>query len=114
MSNMRRISTQESILSGAQPAERVIEIGPGETLINMARKGLDISCSVQDLVAGRILQLLSYAKNVEDIQYSAQSPPDTKIPAHSHVSSATEPTQLTCRGLNCIFDSSTLHRTSYN
>ncbi|CAI7663154.1 unnamed protein product [Penicillium pancosmium] len=88
------ISTQKSILSGAQPAERIIEIGPGETLINMAKKTLDISCSVQDLVAGRTRQLLSYAKNAEDIQYSAQSPLDAEIPTQSHDSSSTESTQL--------------------
>jgi 3-oxoacyl-ACP reductase-like protein len=60
----------------------------------MAKKTLDISCSVQDLLAGRTRQLLSYAKNAEEIQYSAQSPLDAKIPTQSHDSSSTESTQL--------------------
>lgn len=60
----------------------------------MAKKTLDISCSVQDLVAGRTRQLLSYAKNVEDIQYSAQPTPDAVISTESHDSSSTESTKL--------------------
>lgn len=64
----------------------------------MAKKTLDISCSVQDSVAGRTRQLLSYAKNAEDIQYSAPPPPDADIPTQSQNSSLTESTELPMAG----------------
>ena len=71
-----RIKTQDAIL-GEFATERLVEIGPAETLTNMASKTVEADYRVQDLALGVQRELLSYNRNADAIYYDS---PDQVAP----------------------------------
>ncbi|TLD11451.1 hypothetical protein PspLS_11925 [Pyricularia sp. CBS 133598] len=63
------IASQDSFLGGASPATRIIEVGPGQTLVNMARKTLKAKFAAEDAAHGRTRELLSLKKDTASIYY---------------------------------------------
>ena len=61
-----RIATQNAIL-GDFATERLIEIGPAGTLVNMATKTLNAGYKSQDIALGLRRELLSYKKDADAI-----------------------------------------------
>jgi fatty acid synthase subunit alpha len=57
-----RIKTQDAIF-GELATERLVEIGPAETLTNMASKTVDADYRVQDVALGMHRELLSYNRD---------------------------------------------------
>ncbi|KAI0130228.1 hypothetical protein BJ170DRAFT_652492 [Xylariales sp. AK1849] len=68
------IDTQDSLFGGDDGAERVIEIGPANTLVNMAKKTLAASYKTQDIARGRRRELLGYHKQADAIYYRSLEP----------------------------------------
>lgn len=63
-----RIKTQDAIL-GEFATERLVEIGPAETLTNMASKTVNQDYSFQDVALGVQRELLSYNRDAPAIYY---------------------------------------------
>lgn len=67
-----RIDTQDAILRDFL-TERLVEIGPAEILINMAKKSIKAGgFGATDIAAGLRRELLSYAKNADSIYFRNQ------------------------------------------
>lgn len=66
-----RIDTQD-VLLGDYAAERLIEIGPADTLANMARKTQRAAFAQRDAALGLERQILSYKKQSDVIYYHAE------------------------------------------
>ncbi|KAH8724221.1 hypothetical protein GQ44DRAFT_760348 [Phaeosphaeriaceae sp. PMI808] len=72
------IKTQDSIFQDFK-TERLIEVGPAETLINMAKTTLaSNSYRTQDTACGHDRKLLSYRKDTDEIYYAAPVNPEPK------------------------------------
>ncbi|KAM7186221.1 hypothetical protein V8F20_011491 [Naviculisporaceae sp. PSN 640] len=78
------INTQDTILRDFA-TERLVEIGPAETLINMAKRTLKAGYESHDVALGLQRELLTYKKNAESIYYKpseqATQPPPTANPS---------------------------------
>lgn len=73
-----RIKTQDAIL-GDFATERLVEIGPAETLINMAAKTLNSGYKSHDVALGLRRELLSYKKDASAIYYdTSDQEPEVK------------------------------------
>jgi len=71
-----RIKTQDSIFQDFN-TERLVEIGPAETLVNMAKATLAFSpYRTQDTASGTDRKLLSYRKDHDEIYYTAPADPE--------------------------------------
>ncbi|KAH8681837.1 fatty acid synthase subunit alpha [Xylariales sp. PMI_506] len=68
------INTQDAILRDFE-TERLIEIGPAETLVNMAKKTIKAGYETSDIALGFERELLSYKKNVDAIYYKMHDAP---------------------------------------
>ncbi|KAK6086184.1 fatty acid synthase alpha subunit [Seiridium cupressi] len=66
------IDTQDAILRDFA-TERMVEIGPAETLVNMAKKTLKADYESHDIARGLQRELLSYKKNADAIYYKIQA-----------------------------------------
>jgi fatty acid synthase subunit alpha len=66
-----RIDTQDVIL-GKFATERLIEIGPADTLINMAKKTINAEYKSQDAANCLKRELLSYKKQSSAIYYQSE------------------------------------------
>lgn len=62
------MDTQDAILSDLA-TERLIEVGPAETLVNMAKKTMKADYDIQDVALGLRRELLSHKKNADAIYY---------------------------------------------
>lgn len=74
-----RIETQDAILEHFE-TERVVEIGPSETLANMMRKTIKGGFVAQDMALGRQREILSYEKDADSIYYTVQSSDEQPAP----------------------------------
>ena len=71
-----RIKTQDSIFQDFN-TERLLEIGPVEALVNMAKAALAPSpYRTQDTASGTDRKLLSYRKDYDEIYYTAPADPE--------------------------------------
>lgn len=75
-----RIDTQEAILRHFA-TERVVEIGPSETLANMMRKTIKGDFATEDMALGLQREILSYEKDSDSIYYTIQSGEEQKTPS---------------------------------
>ncbi|KAH6651498.1 hypothetical protein BKA67DRAFT_330604 [Truncatella angustata] len=66
------IDTQDAILRDFA-TERMVEIGPAETLVNMAKKTLKADYESHDIARGLQREFLSYKKNADAIYYKLQA-----------------------------------------
>lgn len=73
-----RIKTQDAIF-GDLSTERLVEIGPAETLTNMASKTVDADYKVQDVAQGVQRELLSYNRDAPAIYHDADEEPTASI-----------------------------------
>ncbi|KAK8091785.1 hypothetical protein PG997_002146 [Apiospora hydei] len=67
-SPVKWVDTQDAILSDLA-TERLIEVGPAETLVNMAKKTMKADYDIQDVALGLRRELLSHKKNADAIYY---------------------------------------------
>ncbi|KAL2267375.1 hypothetical protein VTJ83DRAFT_4652 [Remersonia thermophila] len=77
------IKTQDAIF-GELGTERLVEIGPAETLTNMAKRTVEADYKVQDVALGVQRELLSYNRDAPAIYHDApeeQAAPATTSPA---------------------------------
>ncbi|KAL1836123.1 hypothetical protein VTJ49DRAFT_5548 [Mycothermus thermophilus] len=72
------IKTQDAIFGGLA-TERLVEIGPAETLTNMAKRTVDADYKVQDVALGVQRELLSYNRDAAAIYHDA--PEESVAPA---------------------------------
>jgi fatty acid synthase subunit alpha len=77
-----RIKTQDAIF-GELETERLLEIGPAETLTNMASKTVDADYRVRDVAWGVQRELLSYNRDAPAIYHDG---PDQEPPASTTAS----------------------------
>jgi fatty acid synthase subunit alpha len=92
-----RIKTQDAIF-GELATERLLEIGPAETLTNMASKTVDADYRVRDVAWGVQRELLSYNRDAPAIyhdgpdQEPAASTTTSAVPVVPDAASAPVPT----------------------
>ncbi|KAK8076207.1 hypothetical protein PG994_003479 [Apiospora phragmitis] len=67
-SPVKWVDTQDAILCDLA-TERLIEVGPAETLVNMAKKTMKADYDIQDVALGLRRELLSHKKNADAIYY---------------------------------------------
>ncbi|KAK8022507.1 fatty acid synthase alpha subunit FasA [Apiospora rasikravindrae] len=81
-SPVKWVDTQDAILSDLA-TERLIEVGPAETLVNMAKKTMKADYDIQDVALGLRRELLSHKKNADAIYYRtvAEETPSAAAPA---------------------------------
>ncbi|KAK6518387.1 3-oxoacyl-[acyl-carrier-protein] synthase [Arthrobotrys conoides] len=84
-SPVRWIETQDVILS-EQRAERIVEVGPADTLAGMARRTLAAKYEAYDAALSLQRQVLSYNKDGKEIYYQAE--PEAEEPEPTAASSA--------------------------
>src|SRR6266480_4016995 len=89
-SPVRWIETQDVIL-GEKTTERIVEIGPAETLGVMARRTLAAKYEAHDAALSVQRQILCYNKDAKDIYYAVE--PEEEEPSPTIESSA--PAQAT-------------------
>lgn len=99
-SPVRWIETQDVILAD-QTAERLVEIGPADTLGGMAKRTIASKYEAYDAAKSLQRQILCYNKDAKEIYYdidpveaeadSASSPSDGAIPPQTAGSAATPP-----------------------
>ncbi|KAL2018207.1 hypothetical protein VTK56DRAFT_1180 [Thermocarpiscus australiensis] len=82
-----RIKTQDAIL-GEFATERLVEIGPAETLTNMASKTVNADYSFQDVALGLQRELLSYNRDAPAIYYDAPGEKETAAAAAATTTNA--------------------------
>lgn len=70
---MQWITAQDAFLGGPQGATRIIEVGPDQTLLNMARKTLTTEFATEDTAYGRVRELLSLKKDANTIYYRTEA-----------------------------------------
>lgn len=75
-----RIDTQD-VLLGDFSAERLIEIGPADTLVNMAKKTQRAGFQERDAALGLERQFLSYKKQSDAIYYQTEQPHEVPQPS---------------------------------
>lgn len=86
-SPVRWIETQDVILS-ERVAERVVEIGPADTLAGMAKKTLVAKYEAYDAALSLQRQVLTYSKDGKEIYYDADPVVDEPEPAAAAGSSS--------------------------
>ncbi|KAK2767662.1 3-oxoacyl-[acyl-carrier-protein] synthase [Arachnomyces sp. PD_36] len=84
------IDTQDVLLRDFA-AERIIEIGPGETLVNMAKKTLTAEFKSHDIARGLRRELLSFKKHADDIYYRQEIESESSSSSSSPSSSLASP-----------------------
>lgn len=96
-SPVRWIETQDEILVG-KTAERLVEIGPADTLGTMAKRTLATKYEAYDVAKSLQRQILCYSKDTRDIYYQFDTPPeeqagegDTLPPESSPAPTAPQP-----------------------
>lgn len=94
-SPVRWIETQDVIL-GENTTERIVEIGPADTLGGMAKRTLASKYEAFDAARSIQRQILCYNKDARDIYYAVDpaendtaESPSTEGPAHSNLTPAT-------------------------
>jgi fatty acid synthase subunit alpha, fungi type len=75
-----RIDTQDVLLRDFA-AERIVEVGPAETLVNMAKKTVKASYGAHDTATGLKRDYLSYKKNADSIYYKVDAANAAQRPA---------------------------------
>jgi fatty acid synthase subunit alpha len=91
-----RIETQDTILSQLA-TERLVEVGPAETLLGMAKKTIKADFESHDMATGTKRELLSYKKNADAIYYRTDAedisagPETSSKPQPAAIPAATEP-----------------------
>jgi fatty acid synthase subunit alpha len=92
-SPVRWIETQDVIL-GEKTTERIVEIGPAETLGVMAKRTLAAKYEAHDAALSVQRQILCYNKDAKDIYYAVEPEEEEAAPAASGSENST-PTQAT-------------------
>ncbi|KAL2256706.1 hypothetical protein VTK26DRAFT_1254 [Humicola hyalothermophila] len=88
------IKTQDTIL-GEFATERLVEIGPAETLVNMAKKTLNSGYKAHDVALGLRRELLSHRKNADAIYYATADQDPAPAPSPAAAPTAAAPTPAT-------------------
>jgi fatty acid synthase subunit alpha len=91
-----RIATQDAIL-GDFATERLIEIGPAGTLVNMATKTLNAGYKSQDIALGLRRELLSYKKDADAIYYDTPGQEAAAAASPSPTTTTTPPAPVTAQ-----------------
>lgn len=89
------IDTQDLILDN-HSTERLIELGPGNTLANMARRTVALKYQTKDLAMGMQRQLLDFNQSLEAITYDhplAEEPPSAPLVEKSVPHPAVKPVE---------------------
>ncbi|KAK1090709.1 beta subunit of fatty acid synthetase, partial [Friedmanniomyces endolithicus] len=81
-SPVRWIETQDVIL-GEKTTERIVEIGPADTLGGMAKRTLAAKYEAYDAARSVQRQILCYNKDAKDIYYDVDPVEDEPAPAPS-------------------------------
>lgn len=81
-SPVRWIETQDVIL-GERTTERIVEIGPADTLGGMAKRTLASKYEAHDAALSLQRQILCYNKDAKDIYYDVEPEEDEPAPASS-------------------------------
>ncbi|KAI9848833.1 MAG: 3-oxoacyl-[acyl-carrier-protein] synthase [Sclerophora amabilis] len=81
---VRWIETQDLVLAKCK-ARKVIEIGPGDSLINMAKRTLDFKYRTHDAAHSISRQLLCYNRDAKEIYYDAGPAHEAIEPVPAHV-----------------------------
>ena len=93
-SPVRWIETQDVVL-GEKSTERIVEIGPADTLAGMAKRTLASKYDAHDAALSLQRQILCYNKDAKDIYYDVDPVEDEPEPASSSrpaASSSSAPT----------------------
>jgi fatty acid synthase subunit alpha, fungi type len=86
-SPVRWIETQDVIL-GDKSTERIVEIGPADTLAGMAKRTLASKYDAHDAALSLQRQILCYNKDAKDIYYDVDPVEDEPEPVAAESSSA--------------------------
>jgi fatty acid synthase subunit alpha, fungi type len=81
-SPVRWIETQDVVL-GEKSTERIVEIGPADTLAGMAKRTLASKYDAHDAALSLQRQILCYNKDAKDIYYDVDPVEDEPEPASS-------------------------------
>jgi fatty acid synthase subunit alpha, fungi type len=81
-SPVRWIETQDVIL-GEKETERIVEVGPADTLGGMAKRTLAAKYEAYDAARSVQRQILCYNKDAKDIYYDVDPVEDEPVPASS-------------------------------
>ncbi|KAI1613404.1 fatty acid synthase subunit alpha reductase [Exophiala viscosa] len=84
------IETQDLLL-GARNTERIIELGPGNTLVNMAKRTIGLKYQTKDTAQNLSRQLLTFQQNLDKISYEQKFVLPPEIPRSLAVNPDTEP-----------------------
>lgn len=104
-----RVETQDVIIC-QQKTERVIEIGPGDTLIAMARRTTNSKYQSHDAAHAIRRQLLCYKADAEEIYYSACPSKEELEPASGlAISAASSKHQVSMSPTTSITNIPTVH-----
>ncbi|KID95619.1 fatty acid synthase subunit alpha reductase, partial [Metarhizium majus ARSEF 297] len=89
------IKTQDLIL-GDKETNRVVELGPGNTLVKMAERTIAQKYAQQDVAANISRQLLSFQQNYDQISYEQRTvyPPSQKKTEDASAGSEPKPSTL--------------------
>ncbi|EXJ85584.1 fatty acid synthase subunit alpha, fungi type [Capronia coronata CBS 617.96] len=73
------IQTQDLLL-GSRNTERIIELGPGNTLVNMAKRTIGLKYESKDTAQNMSRQLLTFQQNFDKISYDQKfvQPPEVR------------------------------------
>lgn len=82
------IDTQDFIL-GPSSTQRVVEMGPANTLANMAKRTIALKYASKDTATGLSRELLSFQQNLDDISYNKEQ----RIEAEKNAPSPSENAQ---------------------
>ncbi|ETN42932.1 fatty acid synthase subunit alpha [Cyphellophora europaea CBS 101466] len=86
-SPVRWIETQDVILE-ANRTERIVEIGPADTLGGMAKRTLASKYEAYDAATSMERQVLAYNKDLKEIYYDVDPVPDEPTPAETPAESS--------------------------
>jgi len=89
-SPVRWIETQDVIL-GQQNTERIVEIGPADTLGNMAKRTIAAKYEAYDAALSLQRQILCSSKDGKEIYYEAEPEADEPAPAEAVAGSSSAP-----------------------
>lgn len=78
-SPVRWIETQDEILA-TKAAERLVEVGPADTLATMAKRTLATKYEAYDVAKSLHRQVLCYGKDSRDIYYDFEAAPEPQEP----------------------------------
>lgn len=89
-SPVRWIETQDVVL-GEKSTERIVEIGPADTLAGMAKRTLATKYDAHDAALSLQRQILCYNKDAKDIYYDVDPVEDEPEPAASAPATSAAP-----------------------